>query len=445
MITKINIGRAYIFSPSIHVMFRAEITGRPQISSIKEAITYAVRKYEILNCRILQDDNGDFFYVPKEYPSKPNIEVRNYHQDSQEFVNEQERIRLNLEAGELSRYIIADDGNKIVLNIVQNHLAGDGKSILIFLEDVMNYIQKIEEGEKIDMDSYNIVPVNAYNLKYISQFAKLNPLLEMTIADMNKKWNESNDRVFTHKDAVELFEDYWKVNKTKIATATIEADTMKKFASICKKNGVTVNNAMLASMSRSINRKSKICVAVDMRTKSQVGMGNYAGFTLIESLYDDTLSFWVNARNIQELIKSLTADRSQLHLSSLITTSFEPSLRDATYFQMMNKFHSNVIDEYNSIFSVTCEEVPLIISNLGLEPMKRVYGEFEIEELSFFSPVSIGFDSNMGVITENGKMVINLQYNENNIDYRTIFDELVNSINYVCETESEYHELLQYV
>lgn len=443
MLNKINIGRAYIFSPSIHIVFRVEISGHPQVSSLEKAIRYATSKYEILNCRILQDIDGDFFYVPKQTIDSPNIEIRNYHQDAQEFINEQERIRLDLEKGELVRFIIADDGEKIVLNIVQHHLAGDGKSILILLEDIMTYLDKIENGDEESIKLNTMIPIKMYTPKYMEQHVEINPLLKMTIDEMNKKWRNVNEQIFTYDDACELFTDYWKLNKTKVATVTIPAEAVENYALLCRENGVTVNNAIITSISRSINRRCKICVAVNMRTNEEKGMGNYAECVLLDIMYDASLNFWENANKIQQLMKSLTADRGKLFISSLVTSCFDTSLRDATYFQMMNKFHSSVIDEYNDLFSMTGREIPFIISNLGLEPMKTEYGRYRIEEVSFFSPLSIGFNSNMGVITQNGKMVINMQYNDCDVDYQEIFDELKRHILYCYENDSFVQKLAQ--
>ena len=67
MLNKINIGRAYIFSPSIHIVFRVEISGHPQVSSLEKAIRYATSKYEILNCRILQYRRRLFLCTEKDY------------------------------------------------------------------------------------------------------------------------------------------------------------------------------------------------------------------------------------------------------------------------------------------------------------------------------------------------------------------------------------------
>lgn len=428
MITKIRIDRGYVFVPSIQVVFRVDISGRPTLESMTKAIKAAVSKFDILNCRVLQDEeSGECYYVRREVDTEPDIEIRHYHQDAQEFINEQEKLPFDLEQGKTQRYIIADDGDKITLNIVQHHLVGDGKSILKLIEEIMYNLQSIEENGKCVSENTEKVPVKVYTESYLKKYVELNPLMQMSIENLNSKWNETG-KFFTFNDLKQLFNEYWKDRKTNVISATITEDVLDKMVSLCKRYNITVNNFIIALFAKSFKEKTKIGVAADLRTSEFEGMGNYVSCILIDALYDENMTFWQNAMHIQKLVGCQLVDKSQLMTGLLFKGSFVNGLQDGVYFQTVDMIHSSIIDEYNDLAGLGTEGIPLCISNIGKNALRENYGKFKIEKISFFSPVSPGLNSNMGVITVNGKMVLNLMYNDKNAGYASIFNEVIGQI-----------------
>lgn len=424
MIRKISIDRMLVFSPSMQIILRAEIKGCKNILSIKKAIMYAVQKFEILNSRVLQDEEGECYYVTKENFTMPHIEIRNYIQSAQEFVNEQEKIQFNFEGGELIRFIVSVHNNKIILSIVQHHLAGDGKSALLFLQEIMENLEKVDNGEIISMSRDEMVPIQMYTKKYLSQFVEVGELEKIFLEEVNNEWRKSNPKIFRFQDLHELFESYWKCHRSKVATATISEHVVKQFSAMCKKNKVTVNNAIITSILKDLERKQKISIIVDLRTEDFKKPGNYAGGFLIEVQYNPKIGFWENAKNVQKLVSDYLNDRTKLMLAFLLNECMDKSFIDGTNFQYAGRIENNILKEYNSL-RLLKEEYPLIVSNLGINQIKERYGKFKIEGLSFFSPVTVGFSTNVSIITENGKMVINVQSIDCDIEYQKVLDELV--------------------
>lgn len=444
MITKISMDRSYVFTPAIHVVVRAEISGRPHVNSLKEAIRTAVKKFDILNCRILQDDSGECYYVRKEVDTEPDIEVRYFNQDSQEFINEQERIQFDIEQGKLQRYIISDVGDKMVLNIVQHHLAGDGKSVLLLIEEIMSNLESIEEKGNCGSENVEKVPVKVFTESYFKKFVQLNPLLEMSIKDLNSKWR-STEKFFTLEDLNQLFNKYWENRKTKVMSATIAGEELKTAVRLCKLHGVTINNLILTLAAKSFKKQVKMSVVANLRTDEFEGMGNYASCILIDALYDEKMDLWENALHIQKLVECQQLNKDQLLLGLLFKGTFESGLQDGVYFQAMDMIHSSIIDEYNDLAGFGTDGIPFCISNLGKNAVKEKYGRFGIEKVSFFSPLSPGLDCNMGVITVNGNMVINLLYSEENAVYSDIFNEVVMEICDLSEESFREEEEYEYV
>lgn len=441
MMKKISIDRAYIFAPALHVVLRSEISGNPSITDLKKAITYATGRYEILNSYILDDTCGDFYYVPKQVPTVPHIEERNYILSAEEFINEQERIEFDLEKGEVSRFIIEKDGETLMLSMVQHHLVGDGKSNLMLLENIMENLEKIEAGKEEELQNQEMVPINLRNQKDMEKVVELSPLLKMTAEEMNRKWEASGEYQFSHSDLHEFFKSYWEEHKTKIAEASFDIEEVKAFAKACKENGVTVNTGIMTSIARSLQKKSKLCSAVDCRNESQDALGNYASSVIIEVGYNEKMSFWDNARLIHQLMSCQLANRNELLAGLLFMNEFDNSLIDASYFAIAGAIENSVANEFNNILGVGGEGIPLLISNLGYNPIKTTYGKNTIEQTAFFSPLCPGYKSNMGVITVNKKLTVNLQYEEGGIDYSKVVRDLAVAIHEISGAAMEEKEM----
>lgn len=440
MMRKIEVDRAYVFAPAIHVVFRSEISGDPNINDLKKAITYAVGRYEILNSYILDDTCGDFYYVPKQEPTIPHIEERDYILSAQDFINEQERIEFNLEKGDVSRFIIENDGEKLVLSMVQHHLVGDGKSNLILIQQIMDNLDMIESGKEDELQNLEMIPIQLRKAAEMEEVVELSPLLKMTAEEINKKWRASGEYQFSHKDLHSFFKTYWEKHKTKIAEASFPMDEVKAFAKECKANGVTVNTGIVTSIARSLLKKSKICSAVDCRMRFQKDLGNYASSVIVETAYDENMSFWDNARLIHQLISCQLMNRNELLAGLLFMNEFDNSLIDASYMELAGVLENSVAKEFNNILGVGGEGIPLLISNLGNNPIKSSYGKNTIEQVAFFSPLCPGYNSNMGVITVNNTLTINLQYEDKDIDYSSVVTDLVATIHEISGVDMQAEE-----
>lgn len=425
MIKRVTAGRAYIFNTSMNIVFRVVLSPSPDIETLKMAIIHAVQKFDALNCRVLEDDDGNYFFVKEREYIIPKIDVRNYKKSAEEFINEQERIFFDFEQGELVRFVLEVEDGKTTLNIIQHHLAGDGKSVLILLEQIMYNIQK---GKKDKESVEENIPIQILMPKYIKQFVQVNPLLELSIGRINEKWNKTHTGIYTQQDLHRLFSEYWAERKTKVLSASISLSKIEAFVNKCKLEEVSVNNTLIACAFRRLKANSKINIAVDARTEEYFGFGNYSSSINLENIYDTSIGFWENAKKIQQFITSCIGDRKQLLLSFLVGGMLEPTLVDGSYFQQVGKMDNSVVAEYLDMVGLNSDRNALIVSNLGKDVLENCCEEYDIDEISFFSPVSIGFGANLSVVTHNNTIVINLQYYDSDIDYKGIFTDIISLV-----------------
>ena len=97
---------------------------------------------------------------------------------------------------------------------------------------------------------------------------------------------------------------------------------------------------------------------------------------------------------------------------------------------------NKVVKDYMNSTGSLKEQIPLVISNIGINPIKEKYNTFEIQELSFVSPIFMQLDCNIGIITSNGKMAINMLYRKSEINYSELLSDVVEQIHYLTSSET---------
>lgn len=415
MLTKIRYFRNYIFSPSINVVLIAEITGCKNILTLKRAIEIVSSEFEVLNCKVLQDNEGDFYFAPKDEIVLPYIELRPFIQDSQDFINEQERIPFNIENGDLIRYIISFTDNKLVLSIVSHHIWGDGKYNLVLLDAIMKKLRKLEEQDEAAVEK-NMYPIQVFTDEYLSKLVELK-VYRAKQYDVQKNQVRKKEAIDMSK-VKEQFQVYWKKNRTKVATVVIYEDVVNEFIRQCKKHNITVNNAITTVLAKCLTENVNICIAVNMRTEEKKALGNFSTAVMISSFYDYELSFWDNASKIQHIVNAQVKNKVKLY---------------ENFLSLQTKDNTSLLEDYAKLVIqrdeiIQCKPKPMIISNVGKENLEESYGSLSIEKIAFFSPISPQFDSNLGIITHNGKMTLSLQYISDTIDYQKVLNGVVDCI-----------------
>lgn len=411
MINKIYTERGLLYGPSVGVFFSVKISGSPNLEELKSAINFAVNRFEILRCRVLHDDEGQAYYVLRENRCNPSIEVRNYHLSNQDFVNEQEQIPFRFDEGELIRFVIENlDGDDLLLRIVNHHLGGDGRSILILIDEIMNNLEKIEKGTFSYKDA-SMIPLTVLSKSYLNSEIKMNDLLVYSMNEFNRKW-EKEKVVFSYEDYLNMFYKYWSTNSTKVKSVELHKNELYEFKRLCRKHQVSVNSAIITAISKEIEETKKVSIVVEARPKDYKGMGNFAGSIVITIGYDKEQDFWENAKYIHNQIHSQISNRMNSMFSLVFRGLIDDNFQDAINFDLAGCFDSQVVKEYNELYGLKKSNVPFVISNLGVAKIKKNYGRFKVEKIDFVSPLIPGMDGNLGIITVNDTMVLNAEYRE---------------------------------
>ena len=436
MITNIKADRHFLFDPAATYLMKVMINGEPSISDLKNAIITAVSKHDILNSKILFDAAGEAYYVPSEGVTIPDIEVFDRILSHKEIVNRAAKRRFDLQHGEMVRFIICQEEDKVEMTAIIHHIAGDGKSLLILIQDIMNELQNPSEiCEKKNRD------VKVVDEEYVSQFVELSPFLESVIEDTNKKWQEE-EVIFDYDDYKESFEEYWSDKTINADSFTLKDDELKEVLLLCKRHGVTLNNLIITLIKQSLGESKKMAVVADTREKGNGSMGNYAEMVLTEEAYDYTKNFWENVNYTDKFVKEQIKDRKQLLLSTLIRNKVAAGINDAVN---IHSYQSKLVEEYKDSLYVGKEGLPVMLSNIGVAPIKQAYGQYSIENILFVSPLCTDTHCNVAVITINNTFILNMITYEGEHTYENILKDVREGMCELIKAEAGFESKFVYM
>lgn len=436
MIKKIYTERGLLFGPVMHCMFTCDLSDHVNVESLKSAIYYAVNRFESLRSRIMQDTEGEAYYVIRENPCQPYIEIRDYHLSEEDFVNEQERMIFRFDKGEMVRFYIEDLADRMVLRLAVHHLAGDGDSISILVREIMKNLNEIEKGE-FSFELKPIIPLKIYSKTELEEQLQLNDLLKVTMDEFNEKWKKEK-KIFTYEDYEKMFYTFWDTHKTKVKYVKIEENIIKRAIQVCREHEVSLNSLMLTAATKELEDATKVGVIVNARPENYQGMGNYAGSLAIEGSYNLEKKFWENAKYIHNQIHSKLDNRINGMFPLLFMGLLDVNMQDAVVFSDVGCYQSKLVAEYSMTYGTGKKKLPLNISNMGVVHLNDENDKYKIVNMSVASPMVPALNCSLGIATVGGNMNIIMEYNDKTgNNYEKMLDSIVNVLKFITSEKSE--------
>ena len=130
----ISTERADLFDVNMMILMSIDVIGCVEDSQIMQAFHNAVNTHEIFGTKVVIDEKGNAYYEPC---NRKNNTLRFCDQSMSEILNEQEKIRFRIEAGEFLRAFVRRNQKGFTITFLLHHLAGDGKSLCYFMESFM--------------------------------------------------------------------------------------------------------------------------------------------------------------------------------------------------------------------------------------------------------------------------------------------------------------------
>ena len=235
---KIETERENLFDVNMVIAMRVRITGDPDIVKLEEAFRKAVSKFEILNSKVVIEENGDAYYIDCACPAS-SFTVTGM--GFEELIYENERIRFRIEEGEYIRGFLTPDG----IVFLMHHLGGDGRSMLFFIEEFMSSL----EGSESDPIPFDNLPVSS-----LPKESRMPFLYKLFADSWNRKWSKMR-KVFSFDDIEKSFEDFWQSHRTKTEITEYGKDQLDEMLSECKKAGCSLTSYLIATWLKDDSKK----------------------------------------------------------------------------------------------------------------------------------------------------------------------------------------------
>lgn len=393
---KIDTERADLFDVNIVITMKVSLNRVPSFDEGKIAFDKACACHEVLNSRVVIEQSGDAYYVDCDAPAN---EFTTTELSLEKLIGSCEKERFRIENGEFIRGFLVPDG----IVFMMHHLAGDGKSLLYFIETFM----KCLEGKECEFISFR-----SLTMEDLPKSSKLPFVYSALTSSWNRKWSRVK-RVFDFKDMEVSYEKFWKENSTVTKIKRYDKDELDALVKTSKEYGVSLTSYLITDMIKDSKKTMDVGLAVDGRIDKNRAMGNQATGISVKYRYDAGKTFERNCRAVHKLMrKKLDDDRYRYFVLQFIGR-IDPCLRDAMNLERAGYFTSKISSKAAGIMGYGKNVKDLSITNLTRADIPLQYGEFAINEIAFIPPVISYAKDVIGIVTAGDVMIVTRRVYEN--------------------------------
>ncbi len=384
---KIETERGDLFDVNMMIAMHITVNGIATEDELTEAFGNTVGSFEILNCKIVIDDNGTVFYE-NCVSQKNSIIFRDY--ELPELIREQERMRFRIEEGEFLRSFVSLNNNgEMKMCFLMHHLGGDGKSLCYFIEAFLKRLN----GEKCDYQKLVLL-----DSEKLPEDVKL-PFWAVWMAkSYNRKWSKER-RVFGFDDMEKAYIKFWQTHSTTVRNVVTGSAELKEKLNECKANRIGFTSYTIAEMIHDKPGKQDVGLAVDGRSDGNRTMSNQATGISVKYRYNRNETLVRNAAVIDKMMKKKLNNISYKYFILRFMSEFDPTLVDAVNLEFAGYFHSAVSAKLAKLLGYGYKTKDLSITNLTRLDIPGGYGKYKLTDLIFVPPV-VSYGKNIvGMVT----------------------------------------------
>lgn len=379
--------RQNLFEPNVYVTMCVEITGKVCPDRLAAAIRDAYNANEAAMSKIVLDQ--DCASYVKLASSGCSITVTD--KSWTELVTENERKPFALNRGELIRTFIITGDTDTRMMIMAHHLAGDGKSIVYLIKDIMSAYAGA------------ILTYKPLTLLTEASFPTPLPLsAQLYIRYCRRKWKR---RCFTWQDYYTLHHKYWENTASHIRCQTLSADETKQIIEKSGQIGCSVNSYLVTGFLQRYGKKCEVGIPVSIRENENESMSNLTSGISINYCFNTKKTFADNALQVHKKIYRKLREKKMLPLQFL--ACLPKTLIDACLLQTHGCCSDRLAGQTAKIMGyIGKTKRDLGISNLTTVDIPIVYGSCRIKNIIFVPP-AVSYSRNIiGISTFNGQMTI---------------------------------------
>ncbi|HKM34779.1 MAG TPA: condensation domain-containing protein [Lachnospiraceae bacterium] len=379
--------RSDLFEPNVYISLVVSLSGSVSIEKIKNAVMQAYKANEATMSKVVLQENGEAFYQKMDCSG---CRVIIEHRDYGSIISESEKQPFAIKNGEMIRTYIIPEDTGFTLLIMAHHLVGDGQSILIFLQDMIDCLS----GKTVDYKPMELVDpvrlVKKFHMPYyIRAFCKI----------CNRKWKKQG-RNFTWEDYETIHLRYWEKHHSELFIQTYSADEIK---SMCPQ-GITVNSFMVTKLSALYPESASIGIPVSIREQS-CSMSNQTSGIKIAFTYNKELSYEENVSEVHGKISQAIHNKFTKYMVLPFVAMIHPTLMDAVIMQAYGLYQNDLSERVGTASGYFGKNKrDLGITNLMKVNISCDCRDFQLADILFIPPKVAYSKAIIGIITYQDKM-----------------------------------------
>lgn len=359
--------RPNLFEPNAYISMVVKIEGNIAAEKLSEAVHAAYASNESTMSKVVLEENGNAYYEGlSESGCKIIIDNRRW----EEIINHSEKQAFNIKDGELVRTFIITENDSLTLLVHAHHLVGDGKSILILLNDILNLLN----GKRLDFKPMVLIDNN-----YLNKRAKLTIGARMLVNSVNRKWKNI---AFGWDDYYAVHEKYHSSHSSDFVIKTYSVNELKKRCV----NGTTINSLLITEMLKSSPEIKVIGIPVSIRQNDK-SISNQTSGIAVKYRYNKNRSFDENLAKLHNRIYKRLNNNNARYFVLLFVASLCPSLVDSVLLQTHGCYTDGLSVKMAEIMGYTDKNTRDIgVTNLGIIDIPTDYNSFKVIDIIFIPP-----------------------------------------------------------
>lgn len=377
--------RPNLFEPNVYIAMCVELTGKICPHQLTEAVKEAYKANEATMSRIVLEHGTAYYERLSVSGCKTMITNKNWI----ELVRENEKLPFEIDKGEFVRTFIIPGDTETQIMVMAHHLAGDGKSILYLIKDIMNALAK-----------------NVLTYKPLVQLLKdsffdtrLSVSAKLYARYCRRKWK---NYFFTWQDYYNLHNKYWETACSDIQYKTLSVSETEQIIEKAKQIGCSVNSYLVTMFLQKYQKKCEVGIPVSIRESQNEAMSNLTSGIRIKYRFNTKKTFAENAMQVDARIKSQLKSTRVFVLKFL--AELPMTLIDAVLLNTHGCYSDRLAKQTAKIMGYIGKTRDLGITNLTVIDIPVLYGNYKIKNIIFVPPAVSYAHNIIGISTVNGKM-----------------------------------------
>jgi NRPS condensation-like uncharacterized protein len=358
---------------------------------LRIAIKKVSKKHPLMRSRIVVRKDGSAYYTTE---GVPEVELKIVQKLSEDYyvdiIDEENKTPFRMDTGPFARFILLESDSDSDLLLYAHHIFCDGRSLVYIVRHLMEFL--VNPDKEVEV----IEPVSYY--EDIKDMAKLGRIKSWFLNRINSKWEKR--RIIIGEELHQEAAQEWFEELDGFLHLGFTEEQTKTLRDRCREEGVSINTALLVALKTAKqkipefkSRPDGVAFTVDIRdmlpTDPGEACGIYASGFNIEQKLKENLSFWENARLMHDEAHEKLNDGKSLVETRALSAILDGSLLDAVMLSVVGKCDDSFVAKFTDKFRRD-DEIGILLTNLGGLQIPRVYGPYNLKDVIFGTPISLG-------------------------------------------------------